>query len=66
MAQPHKGSRVVTVTRLAQPVWADVQQAAAARGISISQFVADVVALYTGHADLVRDLGEPEVLPLAM
>lgn len=66
MAQPHKGDRVVTVTRLAKPVWDEVQAAAANQGISISQFVADVVAAHMGRDDLVRDLGLREVLPLAM
>jgi predicted DNA-binding ribbon-helix-helix protein len=66
MAQPFKGDRVVTVTRLARPVWADVQQAATERGMSISQYIADVLAAHVGRADLVRDLGDREVLPLAM
>lgn len=66
MAQPHKGERVVTVTRLARPVWSDVQQAATDRGMSISQYIADVLAAHVGRADLVRDLGDREVLPLAM
>jgi predicted DNA-binding ribbon-helix-helix protein len=66
MAQPNKGDRVVTVTRLARPVWSDVSQAAADRGMSISQYIADVLANHVGRADLVRDLGDREVLPLAM
>jgi len=66
MAQPNKGDRVVTVTRLARPVWSDVHKAASERGMSISQYIADVLAAHIGRDDLVRDLGDREVLPLAM
>lgn len=66
MAQPHKGDRAQIMCRPALPVYEDIRARAAARGMSMSQYVADVLALYTGHADLVRDLGEREVLPLAM
>jgi predicted DNA-binding ribbon-helix-helix protein len=62
MAQPHKGDRVVTITRLVQPVHDDVRRAAAERGLSISQYIADVMAAHTGHSELVRELRQ-EVLP---
>ncbi len=62
MAQPHKGDRVVTITRLAHPVHDVVRNAAAERGVSISQYVADVMAAHVGRDDLVRQLDQ-EVLP---
>jgi len=34
--------------------------------MSISQYIADVLAHHVGRADLVRDLGDREVLPLAI
>ena len=38
---------------------------AAARGMSVSQYVADLLAIQAGHPELVREL-DKEVLPLAM
>jgi predicted HicB family RNase H-like nuclease len=42
-----------------------IKQRAAARGISISQYVADVLATHVGRTDLVREL-DKEPMPLAM
>ena len=65
MPRPSKGDRVVTVARLARPVWAVVQHEAAARGISISAYIADVLAVHVGQPEHVRELDQ-EVLRLAM
>jgi hypothetical protein len=41
--------------------------AAHAAGMSVSQYLADVLAEHVGRPDLVRELGRhEEVLPLAM
>ena len=60
-----KGDRVVTVTRIPRPVWEIVSRSAAERDISISQYVADILAIHEGHPELVRELDQ-EVMPLAM
>lgn len=53
------------MTRLAQPVWDAVHLAAAEQGMSLSQYLADVLALCVGRPDLVSGESQ-EVLPLAM
>jgi len=65
MAQPHKGDRVLIAARPPQAVYGAVRQRAAEHGMSISQYVSDVLAAHVGRADLVRGDGE-EGLPLAM
>jgi hypothetical protein len=65
MARPSKGDRVVTVTRVQRPVWEQLRDGAAARGISISAYTADILAAALGRDDLVRE-SEQEGLPLAM
>ena len=42
-----------------------IKQKAAARSISVSQYVADLLAVHVGHPELVREL-DKEVMPLAM
>lgn len=64
MAQPHKGDRVLLACRPPAVVYDDVRRRAAARGLSISQYVADLLAEHVGRPDLVRE--HSEVLPLAM
>ena len=67
MAQPHKGERVLVAARPPQAVYDVVRQRATQRGISISQYVADLLAIHVGRPDLVRELGRvEEVLTLAM
>lgn len=66
MAQPHKGDRVLIASRPLRDVYDGVQQRAAARGVSISQYTADVLANHIGREDLVRDLDKREGLPLAI
>ncbi|MCX4099271.1 toxin-antitoxin system [Nocardia sp. alder85J] len=53
MAQPHKGDRELTQSRLARPVYDEVKKRAKARGVSISQYIADVMALHVDRPDLV-------------
>lgn len=49
------------MVRAAHPVYEFVRAAAAAHGVSMSQYVADVLAEHAGRPDLVRDLNQ-EVL----
>lgn len=65
MGQPHKGDRVLLQTRPRREVWEALHLAARAAGTSVSQYVADVLAIHVGHPELVREL-DKEVLPLAM
>lgn len=67
MAQPHKGPRHLVQSRVAPEVHVEIAQRASAAGISVSQWIADTVALSVGRPDLVRELNrEHEELPLAM
>jgi hypothetical protein len=52
---------------LAQEVFEEVRRLAEAQGMSMSQYVADVMALHVGRPDLVLELGrkQQEELPLA-
>ncbi len=64
MAQPHKGDRRLTQVRLPLPVYKFVRAAAAARGQSISQYMADRIATDSGFPELVSTANVPEELPL--
>ena len=67
MGQPNKGDRVLLQARPVRPVWEAVHAAANSSGLSVSQYVADLLAIHVGRPDLVRDLGRHEgELPLAM
>lgn len=66
MGQPHKGERMLLQTRPVRPVWEAVHTLAAQAGVSVSQYVADLLAEHVGRPDLVREVGQREVLPLAM
>lgn len=66
MAQPHKGDRKLIASRPPTRVYQDVHDRALAHGISISQYVADVLAMHTGHTDLVVALGREREVQLAM
>ncbi|MCV7316207.1 MULTISPECIES: toxin-antitoxin system [Mycobacteriaceae] len=67
MAQPNKGQRRQITPRLAAEVYAEVQRRAQERGMSTSQYVADVMAAHVGRPDLIRELNRTEeALPLAM
>lgn len=66
MAQPHKGDRLLLqTTQSPPPVCGAVQGLAAAAGLSVSQYLADVLALHVGRPDLVRDLGKREGLDIS-
>jgi hypothetical protein len=56
---------VELLTRPERIVSDKIKQKAAARGISVSQYVADLLAVHAGHPELVREL-DKEVMPLAM
>ena len=67
MGQPHKGERVLLQSRPVLPVWEAVHERAAEAGLSVSQYVADVLARHVGLPEYVRELDtKPEGLPLAM
>lgn len=71
MAQPHKGPRAQIAFRPTRAVYDEIQARATARGLSMSQYVADMMAVALGMPDEVRELRElvgdaPEVLPLAV
>ena len=63
MAQPHKGDRELTQSRLARPVYDEVKKRAHDQGISISQYIADVMALHVDRPDLVW--GQPDQMQLS-
>jgi len=62
----HKGDRVLLQSRPLRPVWEAVHERAAAAGVPVSQYLADLLAVHVGRPDLVSDDGRREVLPLAM
>ena len=67
MGQPHKGDRVLIQGRPLRPVWEDGLARAAAAGLPVSQYLADLLAIHVGRPDLVAKLGrDEEGLPLAM
>jgi hypothetical protein len=53
MAQPNKGDRELTQSRLARDVYNEVKKRAATQGVSISQYIADVMAVHVDRPDLV-------------
>jgi len=65
MAQPHKGDRAQIMCRPRLPVYEEIRRRAAESGLSMSQYVADLLATHVGMPELVREL-DKEVLPLAV
>lgn len=63
MAQPYKGPRIGVSGRVPVAVKHLLDQKRAELGLTESQLIADVLSLYVGRPDLVRELGQ-EVLPL--
>jgi hypothetical protein len=57
MAQPHKGPRQQIMARPTDKVYYGIRKAAEEHGMSISQYVADVLALHLGMEEEVRELG---------
>lgn len=65
--RPHKGDRVLLQTRPHREVWDAIRARAREAGASsVSQYVADVLAMHVGKDDLVVELGRKEELPLAI
>lgn len=59
MAQISKGDRAQVGPRLDLDVFEEVRQRAEANNMSMSQYVADIMALHVNRPDLVRELGKP-------
>lgn len=59
MAQVSKGDRAQVGPRLDHAVYEEVRKRAEANKMSMSQYVADLMALHVGRPDLVRELGKP-------
>jgi hypothetical protein len=66
----HKGDRAQIMARPHRMVYEIVKRESAELGIPMGQYVADVLAMYVGHPELVRELNkdkqQSEELPLAM
>jgi hypothetical protein len=62
IGRPSKGDRAEIMCRALLPVYEEIRRRAADRGMSISQYTADVLAQHVGRDDLVREL-DREVLP---
>ncbi len=59
-----KGDRERVTTRVPMPVHAELERRRIAAGVSSeSQYLADILAILTGHNDLVVELNQEE-LPL--
>lgn len=57
MPTPHKGDRHPVMVRLERPIYESVKKRVRSCGASsVAQYIADLVALDTGHPDRVRDL----------
>lgn len=56
MGQPHKGDRILLQARPPREVWYAVHNAASEAGMSVSQYVSDLLALHVGRPDLAREL----------
>lgn len=65
MPAQHKGDRLAHTIRPPREVSDALRAEAAAHGLSLSQYVADLLALHVGRPDLVREMTAEE-LPLAM
>ena len=63
MPQPYKGPRIGVSGRVPVAVKHLLDQRRAELGLTESQLIADVLSLYVGRPDLVRELRQ-EVLPL--
>lgn len=67
MPAEHKGDRLAHTIRPPRAVSDALRAEAASHGLSLSQYVADLLAIHVGLPDLARDLGRSdEGLPLAM
>jgi predicted DNA binding CopG/RHH family protein len=67
MAQHHKGPRKQVATRIPDDVFAEIRGRSTERGLSMSQFIADILSAAVGRPDLVRELNsDQESLPMAI
>lgn len=65
--RPYRARRTLVQTRPRREVWTAVHEQQRSAGVSsVSQYVADVLAMHVGREDLVVELGRKEGLPLAM
>lgn len=59
MAPPSKGTRTRIVTRVPDPVRIELERQQREAGVSsFSQFLADLLAVHTGHPALVAELDQ--------
>lgn len=56
MAQPHKGPRRLAQTRIPEPAYAEVFRLATDAGLSVSQYIADLMCLHVGMPEEARDI----------
>lgn len=56
MAQPHKGPRRLAQTRIPEPAYAEVFRLATDAGLSVSQYIADLMCLHVGMPDEAREI----------
>ena len=64
---PYTGKTRPTKIRVPRAVYAHLREQAARRGVKPGPLSADLLAIATGHPELVRELNrDKEVLPLAM
>lgn len=67
MPAHYKGDRLAHTIRPPRAVSDALRAEANSQGLSLSQYVVDLLAIHVGRPDLVRDLGHTEEgLPLAM
>lgn len=67
MAQPHKGERRLVASRVPEDVYEELIGLANEAGTSVSQFIADRMAIHVGRPDLVWPRRtQEEGFPLAM
>lgn len=63
MPQPHKGDRHPVMVRLERPLYHAVKtRVQRGEATSVAQWIADLVAIDTGHYDRVRDLFQWDAL----
>ncbi|WNF44405.1 hypothetical protein [Rhodococcus sp. SG20037] len=63
MGMASKGARTVVTARVPNEIYEILEYRRRVAGVrSVSQFISDVLAIYVGRADLIREL-EPDLLP---
>jgi hypothetical protein len=62
MAQPNKGPRRQIICRVPAEVHETIVATAQRRGVSTSQMLADLAALWAGRPELVRELDQQQSL----